>query len=51
MYEGKITGIRPPTVPPEELGRLMAGSSDEADSEAQAPEAKATEAEAPGAGP
>jgi general nucleoside transport system ATP-binding protein len=50
MYEGKITGIRPPTVPPEELGRLMAGSSDEADSEAQAPEAKATEAEAPGAG-
>ena len=25
MYEGKITGIRPPTVPAEELGRLMAG--------------------------
>ena len=36
MYEGKITGIRPPTVPAEELGRLMAGSSDEADSGAQA---------------
>jgi simple sugar transport system ATP-binding protein len=30
MYEGTITGIRPPTVPAEELGRLMAGGSDEA---------------------
>jgi simple sugar transport system ATP-binding protein len=30
MYEGKITGFRPPTVPAEELGRLMAGGSDEA---------------------
>jgi simple sugar transport system ATP-binding protein len=29
MYEGKITGFRPPTVPAEELGRLMAGGSDE----------------------
>ena len=29
MYEGKITGIRPPTVPAEELGRLMAGGTDE----------------------
>ena len=28
MYEGKITGFRPPTVPAEELGRLMAGGSD-----------------------
>jgi general nucleoside transport system ATP-binding protein len=28
MYEGRITGIRPPTVPAEELGRLMAGGSD-----------------------
>ncbi len=28
MYEGKITGFRPPTVPPEELGLLMAGGSD-----------------------
>jgi ABC-type uncharacterized transport system ATPase subunit len=25
MYEGRITGIRPPTVPVEELGLLMAG--------------------------
>jgi general nucleoside transport system ATP-binding protein len=30
MYEGRITGIRPPTVPAEELGRLMAGGSDNA---------------------
>jgi general nucleoside transport system ATP-binding protein len=30
MYEGRITGFRPPTVPAEELGRLMAGGSDEA---------------------
>jgi ABC-type uncharacterized transport system ATPase subunit len=29
MYEGKITGFRPPTVPTEELGRLMAGGTDE----------------------
>ncbi len=29
MYEGKITGFRPPTVPPEELGLLMAGASDD----------------------
>ena len=29
MYEGKITGFRPPTVPAEELGRLMAGGSDQ----------------------
>ena len=28
MYEGQITGFRPPTVPAEELGRLMAGGSD-----------------------
>ena len=25
MYEGKITGFRPPTVPVTELGLLMAG--------------------------
>jgi len=30
MYEGKITGFRPPDVPAEELGLLMAGASDEA---------------------
>ena len=28
MYEGKITGFRPPTVPVEELGLLMAGGTD-----------------------
>jgi general nucleoside transport system ATP-binding protein len=28
MYEGKITGFRPPTVPAEELGLLMAGGAD-----------------------
>ena len=37
MYEGKITGIRPPTVPAEELGRLMAGGTDAA-AEPQPPE-------------
>jgi general nucleoside transport system ATP-binding protein len=26
MYEGRVTGVRPPTVPVEELGLLMAGS-------------------------
>ena len=29
MYEGQITGFRPPTTPAEELGRLMAGGRDE----------------------
>ena len=29
MYEGKITGFRPPTVPMEELGLLMAGATDQ----------------------
>jgi simple sugar transport system ATP-binding protein len=29
MYEGKITGFRPPTVPAEELGLLMAGATDQ----------------------
>jgi simple sugar transport system ATP-binding protein len=29
MYEGRITGFRPPTVPVEELGRLMAGGAGE----------------------
>jgi ABC-type uncharacterized transport system ATPase subunit len=28
MYEGRVTGFRPPTVPVEELGRLMAGGAD-----------------------
>jgi ABC-type uncharacterized transport system ATPase subunit len=30
MYEGKITGFRDPSVPPAELGRLMAGGADTA---------------------
>jgi general nucleoside transport system ATP-binding protein len=30
MYEGKITGFRPPDVPAAELGRLMAGGADDA---------------------
>jgi simple sugar transport system ATP-binding protein len=30
MYEGQITGFRPPDVPVEELGLLMAGGADEA---------------------
>ncbi len=36
MYEGKITGFRPPTVPVAELGLLMAGAAgDEADGAAE----------------
>jgi len=31
MYEGRITGFRPPTVPVEELGLLMAGATDSPD--------------------
>jgi general nucleoside transport system ATP-binding protein len=46
MYEGKITGVRPPTVPVEELGRLMAGGADQVAGPASAPEITA----APGAG-
>jgi general nucleoside transport system ATP-binding protein len=54
IYEGRITGFRPPSVPVEELGLLMAGSEvpggpAEAP-EAEAPEAEATEAEQAGAG-
>ena len=45
MYEGRITGFRPPDVPAEELGMLMAGSSD-----ADAAAASAAVVEAPGAG-
>jgi hypothetical protein len=29
MYEGQITGFRSPDVPVSELGRLMAGGSDD----------------------
>ena len=49
MYEGKITGFRPPTVPAEELGRLMAGGTDEGPGPGLGPEAATTEP-APGAG-
>jgi hypothetical protein len=45
MYEGRITGFRPPSVPVEELGLLMAGSEVPG-----APEAKTPEAEQAGAG-
>jgi general nucleoside transport system ATP-binding protein len=54
MYEGRITGFRPPTVPPEELGLLMAGGGggapqpDQGDATAPTP---APGAGAPGAGP
>jgi len=36
MYEGRITGFRPPTVPAEELGLLMAGATGQ-DSKASEP--------------
>ena len=42
MYEGRITGFRPPSVPVEELGRLMAGGA-----EAAGPGQSSTEAAAP----
>jgi simple sugar transport system ATP-binding protein len=39
MYEGRITGFRPPTVPVEELGLLMAGAeSTETETPPPAPE-------------
>jgi ABC-type uncharacterized transport system ATPase subunit len=37
MYEGKITGFRPPTVSVDELGLLMAGGSTDADDSDAAP--------------
>ena len=37
MYEGRITGFRPPSVPVEELGLLMAGSEASGAPEAGAP--------------
>jgi general nucleoside transport system ATP-binding protein len=53
MYEGRITGFRPPTVPTEELGRLMAGATDQ-DPGAAAPPgpepAPSTGTATPGAG-
>jgi general nucleoside transport system ATP-binding protein len=45
MYEGRITGFRPPDVPAEELGMLMAGASD-----ADAAAASAAVVEAPAGG-
>ena len=39
MYEGKITGFRPPTVPVAELGLLMAGAWDAAGPDGPDPEA------------
>jgi simple sugar transport system ATP-binding protein len=52
MYEGRITGFRPPTVPVEELGLLMAGSEASGTPEAPGtPETPGTpEAEQAGAG-
>jgi simple sugar transport system ATP-binding protein len=45
MYEGRITGFRPPTAPAGELGLLMAGaSSEEAAERAAAAEAEVEEA-------
>ena len=45
MYEGQITGFRPPTAPAGELGLLMAGaSSEEAASKAAAADAEVTQA-------
>ena len=37
MYEGRITGIRPPTVPVAELGLLMSGGMTDADGAGGAP--------------
>jgi ABC-type uncharacterized transport system ATPase subunit len=45
MYEGRITGFRPPDVPAEELGLLMAGAGD-----AEAAAAPAAPAVGPAAG-
>jgi general nucleoside transport system ATP-binding protein len=39
MYEGKITGFRPPTVPVAELGLLMAGAGDAAGPDGADPDA------------
>ena len=47
IYEGRITGVRPPSVPVEELGLLMAGSEVAGSEVAGAAEAGATESGAP----
>jgi general nucleoside transport system ATP-binding protein len=43
MYEGRITGFRPPTVPVEELGLLMAGVTPGEDAGAAHPDGEAAE--------
>jgi len=50
MYEGRITGFRAPTVPAEELGRLMAGGSDETPGPSGAEPAPSAPTAIPGAG-
>jgi ABC-type uncharacterized transport system ATPase subunit len=50
MYEGKITGFRPPDVPVEELGRLMAGGSDEPPAGSESFQAPQITADTPAAG-
>ena len=50
MYEGKITGFRPPDVPVEELGRLMAGGSDAPPPGSESFQAPQVAADAPAAG-
>jgi ABC-type uncharacterized transport system ATPase subunit len=45
MYEGRITGIRPPTVPVAELGLLMSGGMTDTDGEAAAAADPATAGE------
>jgi len=52
IYDGRITGFRPPTVPVEELGLLMAGAIDESASPPEAgPTSEPLEPPAPAAGP
>jgi general nucleoside transport system ATP-binding protein len=43
MYEGRITGFRPPTVPVEELGLLMAGVTPGEDADAAHPDGEVAE--------
>jgi simple sugar transport system ATP-binding protein len=50
MYEGKITGYRPPTVSAEELGLLMAGATDQ-DSGASGASGASASSEASGTEP
>jgi simple sugar transport system ATP-binding protein len=44
MYEGRITGFRPPTASAEELGLLMAGATDDSAVEDSAVEGSTAEA-------